>query len=225
MIIGAVTFSSALIAAAASGPTANSKVIANPPSRGPSGQDSPATWLANPATAYSGGAEDFGPYRLLPPGTEYIRREYTDQNPATSITEATDVAVLRDSELYIPPLQGFDEVQIRGLMRDSEVLAVDQVWKSHDGALIYLSVGRIPSWMLPLDVYLYPDDSILQVFTTTIDGRPTVIEQPRNGPSANVGYVRVWLNGQELALRSPSIDQVQLSEIAYNASKRKREES
>ncbi|PFG74140.1 hypothetical protein A9A59_1349 [Tepidiforma thermophila] len=210
----AIAFSVMLTAlAAADGPRGWSDEVPGP-ERGPSGQTGQLTWLENPARPYAGGAEQVGPYRLLPPGTLYIERTYPGDTGARDFAETSSPDVLRRSALYFEPLPGFSVSSERGTVRDGQVIGIDSYWKNDAGDALIVSSAAVPDWMLPLDVYLYPTDSPLEVFTTTIAGRPAIVEQPSAGPAPNVGYVRVWLEGQEIVLRSPSMGQDRLIDLA-----------
>ncbi len=184
------------------------------PAVGPSGQTGELTWLENPAKPYAGGATAHGPYRLLPPGTLYIPRDYPGDTGSRTFGETSDTMTLTESSLHIEPVEGYKASSERGTTRGGTIISIDSVWAGPTGETILVSSARVPDWMLPLDVYLFPQDSILKVVSVSIAGRPAIVEQPVSGPAPNVGHVRLWFDGSELVLRSPSVGQDRLVALA-----------
>jgi hypothetical protein len=170
-------------------------------------------YLENPAKPYTGGAESFGPYRLLPPGVLMPERSYPNAPTSRSFADTTDRTVFGSSNLYVTTPAGYTEKSVRAKLADGQLLDVDAVWE-RDGKIIAVTMTKVDFASLPLDVPLYFPDSRLSIKTTSIGGRPALIEQPTAGPAPNVGYVRVWLDGRELVLTSPNLRQDELANLA-----------
>ena len=72
----------------------------------------------------------------------------------------------------------------------------------------------MPTWRLPIDVYLDVQERRLEQRLTRIAGHEAVVEQPKSGPTPGLGYVRVWMNGWELVLTSTVLGQDRLEALA-----------
>jgi len=184
------------------------------PSVGPYGQQGELHYFENPAHEYSGGAKEFGPYRLLPAGTKYIPRPPKDPRPATSVEEVRDVARWKGTNLDVPAPKGFVERRAAATVIDGTTIdAVSFAWSSPSGT-IYAVVHSVAEDRLPLDVYLTFDDSPIEERPVMIAGYHAIVEQPRSGPAPNVGYVAVYVAGRSIDLHSPDMGQDRLVQVA-----------
>lgn len=183
------------------------------PGVGPAGQTGELHYLENPAKPYQGGARQFGPYRLLPPGTRYIERDYPADTAPREFTETADPSLFTGSELYIPPLAGYAEKSANAVLRNSTPILVQLSWASAEIAL-QVVVTAAPEWQMPLDVYLHFEDSPITVRSEMLSGHFAIVTEPTAGPAPNVGSVRVWLGGREIFLSSPNAGQDRLRVIA-----------
>lgn len=162
-----------------------------------------------------------GPYRLLPPGTLPIVRTYPGDSGSRDFSETRDQRVIDASPLKnVAPPSGYVARSTRALLRSGQVIGLDAVWDASGGNTVTVSAGTAPEWRLPLDVYLYMPDSLLEVLPITIAGRPAIVEQPRAGPAANVGHVRIWIDGIDVTLSSPTLDQNKLVALAESMARK-----
>ncbi len=220
VIVGALGSGALLVGAIADQPSAWSREVPGP-AIGPAGQSGPIRYMENPGTPYSGGAVMHGPYRLLPPGTLPIERTYPGDSGSRDFSETRDRRVIDSSALKIvAPPAGYVARSTRALLRSGQVIGLDEVWEALGGNTVIVSAGTAPEWRLPLDVYLYMPDSLLEVLPITIAGRPAIVEQPRAGPAANVGHVRIWIDGIDVALSSPTLDQTKLVALAESMARK-----
>jgi hypothetical protein len=197
-----------LVTAVQEGPS-KSRQVAGPPV-GPAGQTGTITYLENPARPYSGGAQNFGPYRLIPPGSQ----KPTRVNPSDNPVAISDESVLQASSLYLHPLEGFAARRTSGVLSGSgEPIQVAQVWESEAGTVAVV-VNSVTPESQPIDVALHFDDSPIEVRPVEIAGQPAILTLPRTGPAPNVGSVRVWLGSAELFLSSPDLDHDALTNLA-----------
>ena len=182
------------------------------PSVGPSGQTGDLHYLENPGTEYRGGAEEFGPFRLLPPGTKFIERASRGV-PATSVEEVDRPAVWEDSDLVLSIPTEVQADRISATVVNGESLAqLNYALSARDGGLT-ATVMRVSDSSLPLDVYRPLADSPLEIVTTQRNGAYVVIEQRRSGPAPSSGYVSIYADGRLLTLYSQELGQDRLAEI------------
>lgn len=156
---------------------------------------------------------EFGPYRVLPPGTAFIDRDYGPAPAPTDFVDTSDASAIEQWSAYVAPPNGVSQQSLSARTLKGVPLQVFATW-SQNGARIDVVVTDYPDAMLPIDVYLHPSDSPIAVRTETLAGKPAVIEEPAAKPAAGVGYVAIWLGDVELALRSPDVGQDVLREIA-----------
>lgn len=220
VIAGALGSGILLVGAMADQPSAWSREFRGP-AIGPSGQSGPIRYMENPGIPYSGGATMHGPYRLLPPGTLPIERTYPGDSGSRDFSETSDRRVIDSSALKsVYPPTGYVARSTRALLRSDQVIGLDAVWEALGGNTVTVSAGTAPDWRLPLDVYLYMPDSLLEVLPVTIAGRPAIVERPRAGPAANVGHVRIWIDGVDVALSSPTLDHTKLVALAESIARK-----
>jgi len=183
------------------------------PTMGPSGQTGDLHYFENNGTAYAGGATFVGPFRLLPPGTQFIPRPSRVQVPRTVDRSADpNKWIGTQFELSAPP--GFSEASAQATLLDGTRLdSVDYLWTGVEGR-VQGRITTIDDSQLPLDVYLTFDDSPIVITVQPIPGGFAVIEQPRKGPAPNVGYVNAYFAGRLLLLESPDLGQDRLLQIA-----------
>lgn len=216
-VIGtAIAFSGALVVASATSGISSKSQEVDGPAVGPSGQTGQMTYLENPAVVeFDGSGELHGPYRLLPPGTKYVSREYSRAWDSADYVEASSSDVLDLISWAQPPLE-HSLASARGTLVDGEIATFDIVWRRDGGSTVTLSGGRLAPWRLPLDVYLHPADSAIQVRPIEVHGYPAIIVEPSSGPAPNVGYLRIAFDGFDLAIQSPDLPHDQLVEVADN---------
>ena len=183
------------------------------PDVGPSGQVGEMTCNEAPAGAGDGESPSFGPYRLLPPGTKFIERDYGPAPQPGDFEEVDNEAVVREWHTYTAPVEGATEESLTGRLLRGEPLQIFSTWRI-DGHPVTVIVTDYPGSFLPLDVYLHPDDSRVAVKPEQIGGRFAVVEEPASGPAANVGYVSLWMGGYEVAFRSSELDHAALRQLA-----------
>ena len=183
------------------------------PSVGPAGQTGDLHYLENPAKPWDGTSQQWGPYRLLPAGTRYIERPLPPDRAPHQAEQATDPSIWRSSPLAVQPPAGFTEKQGKAVLYDGQVGELWFTWVGSEGT-VNAGVGQLLDWRLPMDVYLYYDDSPLVIRPVKIEGFPAIIEEPRAGPAPNVGRVEVAAKGKVFVLRSPDIGQDRLESIA-----------
>jgi len=213
LLVAAIAIAVLMIGGAASQERPSGAKILERADRGPSGQPGPVNILGNPAKPYTGGAVEHGPYRLLPPGTKYIPREYPKDAPQEQPVVTLDASVRAGSSLYIAPLPGFTEVRGSATLHAGEVVLTEAEWSGPVGT-VYVAARLLKPWNLPLDVYLSYPDSALQVRVETISGYPAVILEPARGPAPNVGYVQAAVDGELIHLSSPTTGQDTLRTLA-----------
>jgi hypothetical protein len=139
------------------------------PAVGPAGQTGELHYFENPGKEYAGGATMVGPYRVLPPGTKYISRDWPGPVPKT-IEYSADPATWSQTALVLPEPAGFRQTSAQATILDgTRVATVDYVWSSAAGQ-IHARVLVIPEARLPLDVYLTFDDSPIVNTVMKIEG-------------------------------------------------------
>ena len=212
---GSLTF--VIVAASSDGKSQLQEVPG--PAVGPAGQTGELHYFeGTPATEYNGGAKEYGPYRLLPAGTKYIVRPFPEDKAPGAMTRTAGPSAVGASSLYIRPPDGFT-------LADGWVVAYDGfdheasfTWTA-PGATVWAAYAAVDDWRLPLDVYLYFNDSPLVVRPAMIGGYYAIVEEPRKGPAPNVGKVELYVNGRALVLRSPDLGQDRLEAIAAEVAK------
>ena len=186
------------------------------PAIGPSGQTGDLHYFENKPNPWDGTFTQFGPFRILPPGIQVIERAdpfgSLESAPVTLTTEAQQIG---KSPAYIAPVVGYGETQLKARMRGGVVTQVEAVW-SLGGATVVVMSGLVPLSALPLDEYSSLAESPLAPVgtPTLIGGRYAIVSQPKSGPALHVGYVRIWLDGTDLWLRSDDLGQDKLAAIA-----------
>lgn len=186
------------------------------PAIGPSGQTGDLHYFEGKPKPWDGTFTQFGPYRILPPGIEVITRD----DPFGSLQSApvaftTDRPQIEQSPAYVAPVMSFLETGITARLRGSVVTHVEAIWAA-DGATVIVMSDIVPESALPLDEYSSLAESALAPVgtATMIGGRYAIVSQPKAGPAPHIGYVRIWLNGTDLWLRSDDLGQDKLVAIA-----------
>lgn len=200
-----------VVALAQQGPTRPHEVAG--PDVGPSGQTGDLHYFDNPPSAESPTPTQFGPYRVFPPGSRVQNREYPDDPDPVEYRPTKDQASLANSPLHLAPPTGYREVELSGTERRGVPQIVSAHWASGSDELDVVAVV-MPTWRLPIDVYLDVQERRLEQRLTRIAGHEAVVEQPKSGPTPGLGYVRVWMNGWELVLTSTVLGQDRLEALA-----------
>jgi hypothetical protein len=169
-------------------------------------------------TPFAGGEVEFGPYRLLPPGTKFIERDYGTPPAPDDFRDEDDPETLRAWPMYVPPPEGVRELSLAGQVVRGKPFQVRAEWE-RDGKVVHAVMTDYPETLLPLDVYLHPAESRIMVKAEMIEGRFAIIQEPLAGPAPNVGYVAIWLDGVELALRSPEFGHDTLRSLAADSAR------
>ena len=183
------------------------------PAVGPAGQTGEMTCYESIPSPYAGGAKEFGPYRLLPPGTKFIERDYGIPPASSDFTEVADKTAIRNWRIYVAPPGGAVERTLAGRALRNDPLQVFSTWDV-EGKTVNVIATAYSGALLPIDVYLYFPSSRISVSAEMIGGRYVIVDQPTTGPAPNVGYVAVWLDGFEIAFRSPEHDHKVLRALA-----------
>lgn len=218
IVLGATSvFAGGIVAVAATqaggghGPS-DAKEVSGP-SVGPAGQTGKLHYLENTARPYAGGAQDFGPFRLLPAGTQYIPRPLPTELADAPTPADADVSALQSSSLWLDPPRGFATSGAAGRTWLGKVDEARFVWRSPEGKTIRANVSSVHDWERPLDVYLVYSDSLISVLPEMISDHYAIVNQPAAGAAPNVGYVTVFANNKILELSSPDLDQDYLKSI------------
>jgi hypothetical protein len=189
------------------------------PSVGPSGQTGELHYLENPGTEYQGGARQFGPFRLLPPGVAFIPRPFQGE-PATRLEKRSEPTFREGNELALQIPTNFTEKSASAMVvNGKEVRRIDYVFTSPEGE-VSASTTPVAESSLPLDVYQYFDDSPLENVLKQFGDIFVVIEQPKTGPAPNVGYVNIYARGRLILLQSADVGQDRLLEIGLELAQR-----
>jgi hypothetical protein len=170
---------------------------------------------------YTGGAKEFGPYRLLPPGTKFIERDYGNPPLTSDFADVTDQPRIRSWRTYVAPPEGVLERTLAGRSLRGEPLQILATWDVR-GKPVDVITTAYPSQLLPIDVYLHFPDSRISVTAETIGGRFAIVDQPSAGPAPNVGYIAIWLDGFEVAFRSAEHDHKVLRSLAETVAARRK---
>lgn len=186
------------------------------PDIGPSGQTGELHYFENKPKPWDGTFTQFGPYRILPPGIEVVLRDDPFGSLAAApVTFTTDILQINRSPAYITPVMGYSEAQVQARMRGGSVTHVEAVWSLGAATVVVMS-SVVPQSALPLDEYASLAESPLAPVGTPvmIGRRYAIVSQPKSGPAPHVGYVRIWLDGTDLWLRSDDLGQDKLVAIA-----------
>lgn len=146
----------------------------------------------------------FGPYRLLPPGSELENRVIP---PALreGFGETTDHAVIMAAAIYIAPPDGFEAVGLRAATVGDEVVAISHEWVG-PGGTVTISTLVVDEDQLPIDIVRETSGGRITVQTATLAGREAIITVPGPTVAPSLGAVRVWLGGWEMVLVSTVLD-------------------
>jgi hypothetical protein len=186
------------------------------PATGPSGQTGELHYFENKPKPWDGTFMQFGPFRILPPGIEVIVRD----DPFGALASApvaftNNTPQIEKSPAHIAPVMGYSESQLNARLRGVTVTHIEAVW-SLGGATVIVMSDLVPESALPLDEYSSVAESpFAPVGTPVMIGeRYAIVSQPKSGPAPHVGYVRMWLDGSEVWLRSDDVGQDTLVAIA-----------
>lgn len=217
IVVGAaLVFAGSMIAVAATqnrGGPSTAKEVAGP-SVGPAGQTGELHYLENTARRYAGDAQDFGPFRLLPAGTQYIPRPLPTELTGKPTPHPVSLDELKASQLWVDAPEGLELAQASGDEWLGKAINAQFLWRTADGKSVQATVSIVEDWQKPLDVYLVYPDSLLRVAPVMIDGHYAIVNEPSTGPAPNVGYVSVFVNNKLLYLSSPDLDQKALQRYA-----------
>lgn len=224
LVVGGLVLMLGTVTTVAAGLLDNqSKSIARPVAGsdvGPSGQTGQITYLDNTGEAYRGDAEEFGPFRLMPPGTKHLVREYPADTAPRDFRETYSRQSLPSSKLLVLPPAGWSESAFRTVLRNGIPIEASGLWASPDGRAVSFFVIDVPDWALPIDVYLGFPDSLTVKSMTTISTHPAIVEGPnerrslKTPPPPPGGSVRVYVNGVQLILQSDDLEIEELTQVA-----------
>lgn len=190
------------------------------PSTGPSGQTGELTYLDDTGSDYAGGADEFGPYRLVPPGTKQIVREYPQDTEAREFSESHSRSDLPSSRLLVAPDDDWTESAFRALLRNGRVVEVSALWEGSGGISVSLLLMEVPDWALPLDTYLTFPDSLTTLAPAMIAGHYAILDGPNEDRQQGVpppppgGTVRIYFGGGELIVQSDVLPVAEVAELA-----------